>query len=66
MKWKELAAEILTMDAEQQEMDVTVLLMESNEFLPVQDESIGYNDPTGHIDHFDQLDDNHPYIMLDA
>ena len=60
MTYKELAEWVSELNEEQKGQDVTVLLADSNEFMPVK--TTGINTPDQ--DNFDVLDENHPYLMI--
>jgi len=68
MTWKQLSDKILAMPQEQQETDLSVLLMTTNEVMPViefvtdwstERESKGVDQVDG------VLDNDHPYLTVD-
>jgi hypothetical protein len=63
MTYAEFAKIISKMTEEQKQCDVTVLLTDANEFLSA--EYGGVNAPADSVDNFDQLDEDHPYLMVD-
>jgi hypothetical protein len=61
MQWKTLAETIRCMTLEQQETDVTIHLVEDDEFFGVKDLRINSPGKDGTA----VLDDNHPYLDVE-
>jgi len=62
MTWNELIEEIKTWTPEQRGTEVTVFEAQSDEFYKVT--TAAFNDPGEHGSA--ALDDNHPYLVIDA
>ncbi len=62
--YAELQKIIEKMTEEQKQCNVSVLLADSNEFAPL----IGYgiNPKEGDLDNFQELDEDHPYLIING